>query len=179
MRITMDIQIDMGMTEDLYNSKDVARVRALLLKEQQNKCAISGQDLSAVKAHTDHRHDNEHLVRGALNGNANMLLGKLENLQVRYLNHWYNGKLSDFLRQCADYLDKPVDRRWRHPSWQKKIVTEFNKLKVAQQNLLLHQLGQPHGSNLKERRKLLSKAILKREYGYITILNLIKNIKET
>ena len=32
---------------------------------------------------------------------------------------------------------------------------------------------------LKERRKLLSKAILKREHGYITILNLIKNIKET
>jgi len=108
-----------------------------------------------------------------------MLLGKLENLQVRYLNHWYNGKLSDFLRQVADYLDKPVDRRWRHMGWIKRVNIEFNKLKVAHQNSLLHQLGQPHGSNIKERRKLLNKAILKREHGYITILNLIKTIKET
>lgn len=167
------------MTQDLFTASDVAKVRALLLAEQKNTCAITKLPLKAMDAHCDHAHDHEQLVRGAVNKHANMLLGKLENLQARYLNHWYPNDLAMFLRQCANYLDKPPDKRWRHLGWIKKVTIEFNKLKVAQQNLLLHNLGQPHGSNIKERRKLLNKAILKREHGYITILNFIKAVKDS
>lgn len=162
------------MTEDLFTPTDVAKIRALLLKEQGNLCAITKVPIKPSDTHTDHRHDAEQLVRGAVNKHANMLLGKLENLQVRYLNHWYAGSLSDFLRQCADYLDRPIDRRFRHPNWIKKTITEFNKLKVSEQNNVLIALGQPRGVNLVERRKLLNKAILTRKFSRDTIIHLIQ-----
>jgi hypothetical protein len=167
------------MTEDLFNAKDITRVRELLSKEQKYKCAITGINTPNSQMALDHRHDAEQLVRGAVNKHANMLLGKLENLQVRYLNHWYEGSLSDFLRCCADYLDKPKDRRWRHPHWTKKIMTEFNKLKVSHQQILLEQLGQPEGSNIARRRELLQKALLTRKYNYDTIHTILKTIKDT
>lgn len=72
-------------TVDLYTAADIAKVRALLLAEQKNTCAITKLPLKSVDAHTDHAHDSEQLVRGAVNKNANMLLGKLENLQASIL----------------------------------------------------------------------------------------------
>ena len=152
-------------TLDLYTSSDIAKVRALLLAEQNNTCAITKLPLKSVDAHTDHAHDSEQLVRGAVNKHANMLLGKLENLQARYLNHWYPDTLAVFLRQCADYLDRPPDKRWRHPGWVVKAVVLFNKLKVSQQNNVLELLEQPKGANIVERRKLFKKAILTRKYS--------------
>lgn len=161
------------MTEDLFTSKDIARIRALLLKEQGNVCAITKLPLKPIDTHTDHAHDNEQLIRGAVNKHANMLLGKLENLQLRYLNHWYPHTLSMFLRQCADYLDRPPDKRWRHIGWIAKAVTMFNKLKVSQQNKVLEQLNQPLGSNITQRRKLFRKAIASRKYTRDSIYELL------
>lgn len=163
----------MVKTEDLFNPKDIARIRALLIKEQDKLCAITGIPTKPEDYHLDHAHDTEQLVRGAVNKNANMLIGKIENLQVRYLNHWYPHGLPAFLRACADYLDKPKDRRYRHSGWLKKAMVNFNKLKVQQQNNVLKSLGQPSGSNLTERRKLFSKALLTKQFSYDTIMNLL------
>lgn len=148
-------------------------MRELLLKEQQNKCAITGQRIHPNNTHADHRHDEQQLVRGAVHASANTLIGKIENLQLRFLNHWYEGSLSEFLRNCADYLDKEPDKRWRHPGWLIKIKQKFNKLKADQQNDLLVQLQQSRGTNLKERQKYFNKAVLSRQYGYITLLQMI------
>lgn len=162
------------MTEDLFTPKDVAKIRALLIKEQNRLCAITGIPTADKDYHLDHRHDVDQFVRGAANKNANMLLGKLENLQVRYLNHWYPHGLPAFLRACADYLERPKDNRWRHPNWIKKTITLFNRLKVDDQQNILVALGQPKGSNIAERRKLLNKAILTRKFSRDTIMKLIK-----
>ena len=162
------------MTEDLFTPKDVAKIRALLIKEQKGLCALTGLPTRDSDWHTDHAHDSEQLVRGALNKNCNMLLGKIENLQLRYLNHWYPHGLPAFLRACADYLEKPKDKRWRHLGWIRKTITEFNKLKVSEQKQVLVALGQPAGTNLVERRKLLNKAILTRKFSRDTIMKLIK-----
>lgn len=174
------VGVIINMTTDLFNSADIAKVRALLLSEQGNKCAITKLPLKAVDTHCDHAHDNDQLVRGAVNKHANMLLGKLENLQSRYLKHWYPYSLSIFLRQCADYLDRPPDKRWRHPNWVAKSIVLFNKLKVSQQQQVLEVLGQPKGNNIAERRKLLKKAILTRKYSRDFIYELLnKGTNET
>jgi hypothetical protein len=167
------------MTEDLFTPKDIARIRALLIKEQDRLCAITGVPTADKDYHLDHCHDQHQLVRGAVNKHANMLLGKLENLQARYLNHWYPHTLPDFLRACAAYLERPRDTRWRHSGWIKKIVTEFNKLKVKQQQNVLIALGQPEGVNIVTRRKLLNKAILTKQFSRDTIINIINNQKGT
>lgn len=165
------------MTEDLFTPKDIARIRALLLKEQKNLCAITGEYLLPSNCALDHNHDQDQLVRGAVNKHANMLLGKLENLQVRYLNHWYPHTLPDFLRACAAYLERPRDTRWRHVGWIKKTITEFNKLKVKQQQNVLIALGQPEGVNIVTRRKLLNKAILTKKFSRDTIMFIIDKEK--
>jgi hypothetical protein len=166
------------MTEDLFTPKDIARIRALLLKEQKNLCAITGLNLPHTLAVLDHKHDHEQLVRGTVNTHANTLLGRLESLQARYLNHWYPHTLPDFLRACAAYLERPRDTRFRHNGWIAKTVTEFNKLKVKQQQKVLQALGQPEGSNLVIRRKLLRKAILTKQYSRDTIINIINHEKD-
>ena len=163
------------MTEDLFTPKDVAKIRAMLIKEQKGLCALTGKPTLDRDMVLDHNHNQEQLVRGAINKHSNSLLGRIENLQARYLNHWYPHGLPAFLRACADYLEKPKDKRWRHLGWIRKTITEFNKLKVSEQKQVLVALGQPAGTNLVERRKLLNKAILTRQFSRDTIMKLIKD----
>ena len=109
-------------TQDLYTPEDIRKVRQILLKEQQNKCLLTGLPITLSDSHTDHAHDSEQLVRGALHRHANMTLGKLENLWTRYLAFWYPHDLPTFLRQAADYLERKKDTRFRHSGWQKKLL---------------------------------------------------------
>ena len=158
------------MTKDLYTAAEVKQVRQLLLKEQQGLCALSKIKVTLADTHCDHAHDDMQLVRGALHRHANLTLGKLEGLWNRYLAHWYPHNLQTFLRQAADYLDRPVDTRWRHPGWHKKVKIAFNKLTALQQNNVLVNLGYDKGSNPKNRKDLFAKAVLDRNLGYNTIL---------
>jgi hypothetical protein len=105
-----------------------------------------------------------------------MALGKLENLAVRYL-YWYPHGLPAFLRACADYLEKPHDRRWRHVGWLKKAQTMFNKLTEPQKKAVLRELGQFEGSNAKERKMLFQKALLTKKFSFDTIRETINNTK--
>lgn len=170
-------------TEDLYTAADVKRVRELLLKEQRGKCALSGQTFPAKDYHLDHNHSESQLVRAALYKQSNMVLGKVEGLWVRFLAYWYEGTLSDFLRQTADYIEEhegeSKERRWRHVGWQKRVKVAFNKLSSVQQNNVLEELGYDKGSNPKQRKDIFTKLVLDRKLGYNTIMQAIKqNLKE-
>lgn len=165
------------MTIDLYTQADIKRIRQLLYEEQQGLCALTKLPVEFSSTHTDHAHDSEQLVRGVLHKAANMSLGKIENIAVRYL-YWYPYTLPEFLRQVADYLEKEKDTRYRHVDWQKRVRVMYNKLNAKQQNKVLTVLGSIEGGNIKSRKELFAKVVLDRNLGYNVIVETIeKEIK--
>lgn len=161
--------------EDLYTAADVKAVRELLIKEQDQLCAMTGVPTAIKDFHLDHAHDNEQLVRGALHKQSNMCLGKIENLAVRYLNYWYPHGLPNFLRKAADYLEKHPDERWRHNGWIKRVQIMFNRLPEPAKKKVLLKLGiNPTGNNSVERKKLFQSALLTRAYGYNKLKTVIQ-----
>ena len=165
-------------TEDLYTAEDVKRVRTLLYKEQQGRCALSGVAVDIKDLHCDHNHNSEQLVRGALHKQANMALGKLEGLWTRYLSYWYPSTLPEFLKASAAYLERSEatpDRRFRHNGWLKKVKVWFNKLPAKKMDEVLVQLGSSPGKNLVERKALFAKVVLDRSLGFSVILGAINS----
>lgn len=168
----------MTMTIDLYNTTDVKKVRELLTKEQNNKCAVTGLDIPVKQHVLDHAHDDTQFVRGVLHRQVNAFAGKAENAYTRLIAWWYPNDLPTLLRECADYLEKEPDGRYRHNGWIKKINTEFNKLKESHKDVVLVALGQTKGKNGAERKKLFQKAVLTKQFSYDTIRALILELKE-
>lgn len=166
------------MTRELYNPKDKAEVRDLLLKEQDHKCALTGMPLDKSQSVLDHSHDDEMFVRGVISRQSNSLLGVIENGWKRYMQWWYSGTISDFLRQCAQYLEEKPDFRYRHDQWLKKSGILFNKLSEGQKKEVLHLLGQPQGNNATERRKLFRKALMTRKFSYEQVKTMIEERKK-
>lgn len=160
------------VTEDLYTTKDVKRVREKLTEEQDNLCAITGLEIPPKQHCLEHAHDNQQYVRGVAHRQSNAALGKFENVYTRYLSYWYPGKLSDFLRQCAAYLEQLPDTRYRHPGWIKKIQTLFNSLTESQKESILQALNST-GKNSKERKEAFKKIVLSREHSYEKLRELI------
>jgi hypothetical protein len=166
------------LTKDLYTIADKKEVREFLTKEQNNLCAITNLPIDTKQHILEHAHDENMYVRGVTSRQANSALGVIERVWLRYLKWWYNGTLSEFLRQCADYLERPHDIRWRHDMWIKKVKTEFNKLKESQKDAVLLALGQIAGKNGVERKKLFQRMLLTRNHSYDTIRTTINNAKE-
>lgn len=165
-------------TEDLFTAADVKRVRAMLIAEQASKCKLTGIAFDAKQFHLDHKHDEEQLVRAALYKQSNMMLGKLENMYIRYLSFWYPDDLPTFLRQAATYLELEQDRRWRHPDWIKKVQTKFNALPEARKKQVLVELGAIEGANAKERKILFKQQVLQRQHSFEQIMQAINKAKE-
>ncbi len=165
------------VVRDLYTTKDVTEVRQALLKEQDGTCAITMLDIPPKQAVLDHQHDSEQLVRGVLHRQANSWLGKAENAYTRMLAHWYPGTLSQFMRQCANYLEKEQEARFRHTGWLGKISTKFNALKEPDKDRVLEMLGQPKGSNSKERKALFRKVVLDRNVGFEKIKETLERVR--
>jgi len=166
------------MTRELYSPKDKAEVRDLLLKEQGNKCALTGLPLDKSQAILEHAHDDEMFVRGVTSRAANSLLGVIENNFKRYMSWWFSGTISEFLRQCATFLERPHDKRFRHDQWLKKSGILFNKLPEGQKKEVLHLLGQPQGSNATERKKLFRSALMTRKFTFAEVKKLIQERKD-
>lgn len=166
------------MTKELFNSKDVAAVRKEMLREQDGKCLLTGQDIPENKAVLDHDHSTQY-VRGVLHRQANAALGKIENICKRYLTaDWYDGNLITFLKETIAYLERVEDNRYYHPGWIKKVKTEFRKLNSTQQVRLLRQFEVETGlNNSTTRLKAFSKLVLTRKYGYVTMLTAITTVK--
>lgn len=165
------------MTEDLYTTKQVSAVRALLHKEQNGKCALSQVEVGLKDCHVDHKHDSSQLVRGALYKQSNMSLGKLEGLWQRYLAYWYPGTLSQFLRQAADYIEKTQDTRYRHPGWIKKTITAFTQLKEPVKDAVLVRLELDKQTNAKQRKEIFHKAVLSRKYTFNQLIQILEKEK--
>jgi hypothetical protein len=165
-------------TTDLYNTADVKKVRELLTKEQFNTCAVTGLDIPVKQHVLDHVHDETQLVRGVLHRQVNAFLGKSENAFTRLIAWWYPNDLPTLLRECADYLEKEPDTRYRHNMWIKKINTAFNKLKEAQKDSVLVALGKTAGKNAVERKKLFQSAVLTKQFSYDTLRDIINKEKD-
>lgn len=168
----------MQKTKDLFTTADVKQVRQQLIAEQAGLCAATGVPTRNEDFHLDHAHDSEQLVRGALHKQANMMLGKIENLHLRYLAYWYPHGLPDFLRKIADYLEKPHDKRFRHPGWMKKIQVEFNKLNEQQKKAVLRSFQIEPGPNAAQRKLQFQQAIKSKQYGFEELRDLLIKTKE-
>lgn len=166
------------MTTDIYSAKQLSEVRKLLLEEQGLKDALTFLTLSEDKAVCDHKHDTECFVRGVLHRSCNSALGRIENTFKRDLSWWYPYNISEFLRQAATYLEKDVDKRYRHNSFIKELKTKFNKLSAKQMDEVLVELGSTPGKNLAERKSKFAKIVLDRSLGYDTIKKCIDKRKE-
>lgn len=162
---------------DLYTPADVKAVREKLLKEQKGKCKLTGMDIPAGQGVCDHNHATQY-VRGILHRQGNAALGKLENIYIRFLKWWYPGTLADFLRQAADYVEQPDDKRYVHPGWIKRVTTDFRACTAAQQSSVLHGMGVPDGKNSKERLAAFSKHIKQKKLSYEEIKEIIKRSKD-
>lgn len=164
-------------TQDLYTAKDIAAVRLLLTKEQNGLSALTG--LPLTKPCLDHCHspENEQLVRGVLNSNENVALGKIENLYARYIGWWFRGTYPEFLRMVASYIERGVDPRFRHSCFIKRLNVEFNKLSEGKKDEVLVLLGKTKGKNSTERKKYFNQAVMSKEFGYNAVLAAIKKSK--
>ena len=164
-------------TIDLYTAADIKKVRDLIAEEQEGKDAITGVSLAQGRACADHAHDSDQYVRGVLLHTTNAFVGNIENAYKRHMAWWLDElTLSDLLRNTAEYLERPPDKRFRHNGWIRVVQIAFNKTSAKQQNAILEALGESQGGNLAERKKLLKKAILKRQHGYEEVLRIIKNV---
>ena len=163
------------MTKDLYTINDKKEVREFLTREQNNLCAITNLPIEDKQHILEHAHDENMYIRGVTSRQANSALGVIERAWLRYLKWWYNGTLSDFLRQCADYLERPHDVRWRHDMWLRKITTLFNKLPAKSQDNVLQYLLKTKGKNSEERKKLFKKALLSKDFNFDQVKALIAN----
>jgi hypothetical protein len=77
--------------------------------------------------------------------------------------------LPEILRNLADYLEQDYSQNPYHPSWMKRCLTDFNKLREQQKDRVLLVLGQEAGKNAAERKKLFQKAMLTRQFGYAIV----------
>ncbi len=163
-------------TVHLYNPKDVANCRTVLLKEQKGLDLLTGLPLNPKDAVCDHSHKTQY-VRGIIHRQANAVLGKIENLWTRYLSFWYTEDLQTFLRKTADYLDREQDSRYVHPKFQQKLQTMFNSLTEGSKRAILGLLGQPEGSNGVERKKLFKSLLAKKQHTFEELKELIEKEK--
>lgn len=167
------------MTRELYSTKDVADVRATLLKEQNGKDLLTGLPLVPKDAVLDHDHDSQY-VRGVLHRQANVVLGKIENMYTRYLAWWYNDTLPTFLRKVADYLERKEDTRYVHPAWIKKMSVRFVKLNAADQTEMLNRMldfideDSDVGTNGKDRRYQYEQLLKSKKFSYATAKGLFR-----
>lgn len=149
----------------LYSTTDVAKARNALLQEQGGIDPITNLPIPDKQAVLDHDHKTQY-VRAVLHRQSNVVLGKIENLWTRYLAWWYTGTLAEFLRGCADYLEKEHPKDYVHPKFQKRLQTDFNKLPEALKRSVLSSLGSPEGSNGAERKKLFQMVLKSKEHTF-------------
>lgn len=169
----------MKPTESLYNASDVKRVREYLHVKQNGLDALTGLPLASNDAVLDHCHETQ-VVRGVIDRQVNLVIGKIENSYNRYMKYWYKGNMSDFLNKAAYYLNTPKTTGYIHPGWLKRVKIDFNKLKVKDKDEILEVLtGVGKYTNDTQRKEAFSKVLLTKLYDYSTILELLQQRRNT
>ena len=163
-------------TEDLYTTKDVGRIRKLLIGEQGGIDPILQVPFKEPPC-LDHDHETQ-LVRGALGRNSNAFEGKVYNAFVRCLRWQTDLSLIEVLKNLVLYLEKGCSVSAYHPAWIKKAKTKFNALNEKQKDKVLVDLGYEKGGNSKQRKDIFAKVVLDRKLGYDTIREAIQAAKE-
>ena len=161
------------MTQDLYTATDVKKEKQRLLKDQRGIDPILKEEIQEKDAVCDHCHVTQH-TRAALHRQTNAFEGLVFNAYKRCLEWLTDKPLSDILRNLADYVEKDYSNNPYHNGWVKRVSVDFNKLKESSKDNVLVQLGQPKGSNAKQRKELFRKAVLSRKFGY----EMLKSILE-
>lgn len=164
--------------QHLYTTKDVQAVREKLLHEQGGLDLVTKLLIPPKQSVLDHDHKTQY-VRGVLHRQTNAVLGKLENAYIRYISWWYEGTLSDFLRGCADYLDREQPQNYIHPAFVKFLQVQFNKLSEPQKKKVLAHFGSDEGTNGKQRKALFQKVILRKENTMQEFLEVINKEKDS
>ena len=128
-------------------------------KNQPKECPIMMTVCS--KPCVDHNHTSG-MVRGVISMEANTFLGRVEN-SFRRFGTSSEAKLSDILRNMADYLDQG-DTNVLHPVGLKQLSGRFNRLIVDDQVFALRKLGAKKSeinacTNSKQRTVLYRKLI--------------------
>jgi len=159
-------------TKHLYNSKEVSSVREQLYKEQNGLDKVTGLKLEYKDSVTDHDHKSQY-VRGIIHRQVNAVIGKIENMHIRYIKWWCTTPLPALLRQIADYLELPQDKRHVHPNWLKTCQTKFHALNEKSKTSVLHNMSLPDGKNSTERKDIFKKALLTRRFTLSQIENIL------
>ncbi len=162
--------------ESLYNTKDVQRIRELLLRQQKGIDPILKQNLLLEDAVLDHDHVTQH-CRAALHRQSNAFEGLVFNAYRRCLGWLTEESLPDILRNLADYLEMDFQNNPYHVGWIKKVQTEFNQLNADQQRLVLKEIKADSGTNATARKNSFRKKILKDKLEYNDIKDILRKVK--
>lgn len=162
--------------EHLYNPKDTARVRELLLKEQGGMCLLTRKPIPKGKEALDHNHKTQ-FVRGVLHTHSNVMLGKIENAWDRYMAWWCPISLPEFLRHTANFLEREQPKDYIHPKFIKKLEIEFKKLREPKKDSLLSVYAGGRGKNASERLKMFKKEIGKKDRGFEEWMRILEDYK--
>jgi hypothetical protein len=90
-----------------------------------------------TKPELDHNHWDFGSIRWTLQGEANSLLGKVENSFKSICSGKTKLSLAQVLRNMADYVEQDYDEHPLHPTHRKVIRREFGKLPAKEQEKLL------------------------------------------
>ena len=160
------------MNEDLYTPADIKRVRDEMVKSQNGIDPILNEPFKEPPA-LDHDHTSQH-VRAALNRNTNAFEGLVTNAHKRCLQWLTDKPLPDILRNLAEYLERDYSTNPRHPSWIKRVTTDFNKLKAQQQINVLQRMKVTAGGSSAVRKEQFVKALKTKAYGFDLIKEYLK-----
>ena len=164
------------MNKSLYTAKEVKEFKEQLIKSQNGIDPILNEPFKETIC-LDHDHSSQH-CRAALNRNSNAFEGLVTNAYKRCMGWLTDKPLPEILRGLALYLEQDYTSNPYHPSFLKKLKTEFNKLTARQQDQVLVELGSVKGNNLKDRKEKFSKIVLDRSLGYRRIMEVINKVKE-
>lgn len=164
------------MTEDLYTTKDVERVRKYLVEKQGGIDPILQAPFKEPPC-LDHDHRTQ-LVRGALGRNSNAFEGKVYNAFVRCLRWQTDLSFIEVLKNLVLYLETDCFVKAYHPAWIKRVTADFRALPADKQNLVLSELGNSHSCrNKKERENAFKGYVLSKQYGFDRLGRLVDEKK--
>ncbi len=161
------------MVKDLYTAVEIKKEKLRLLNQQQGIDPILKEVIQDRDSVCDHSHVTQH-TRAALHRQSNAFEGLVFNAYKRCLEWITDKPLPELLRNLAEYLEQDYSDNPYHNGWVKRCTTLYNKLKEPSKDNVLVQLGQPKGSNGKQRKELFRKAILTRNHGYDKIRLIIE-----
>lgn len=106
--------------EWLNNAKEIKEFREKVLKENDNKCELSGEEVK--RPCLDHDHVSGQ-CRGVISQHFNTYEGRVLKYWKKYCEHKSDLTLPQFLRKLADYYEKD----WTDRPIHYRIVEDYKK----------------------------------------------------